>query len=146
MLKNREIRSSIYGVWNSLITDDAVIINTTPHSIRFSVPGTENETVELEPSKGALLNAEVVEEPVFDDLVTTTFKPSSDGWGIIATIEHVCLGDPELRGKNLRIVGSIIAAQAYPGRCVGLVPCPGYERVAPSEKRMRLDKFNIYIK
>jgi len=142
MLKSREIRS-IYGSWKCLVSDTAVIINTTPHSIRFSVPGTENDTIELAPS-GVLLNAEVNEKDVGDDLVTTEFKPSSDGWEIISHIEHLCLSDPKLRGKNLRIVGSIIAAQAYPGRCVGLVPTPGFERVAPAEKRMRLDKFNVY--
>lgn len=139
----KEIRS-IYGCWNSLITDNVVIINTTPHEITFSVSGTENETIILEPSKGALLNAEVVEKDVGDDLVTTTFQPSEDGWRLIFCMEHVCLNDLVTKGKNLRIVGSTIAAQAYPGRCVGLVPTPGFERVAPTEKRMRLDKFNVY--
>ncbi len=42
------------------------------------------------------------------------------------------------------IVGSIIAAQAYPGKVCGLCSVPGYERVAPNEKRMRLDQFITY--
>ena len=47
---------------------------------------------------------------------------------------------------DLRIVGSIIAAQAYPGDVVGMTPAPGYERVAPNEKRMSLDKFTVFMK
>lgn len=43
--------------------------------------------------------------------------------------------------RTLVIVGSIIAAQAYPGKVFGLTPVPGYERVAPAEKRMSSDKF-----
>ena len=42
------------------------------------------------------------------------------------------------------VVGSIIAAQAYPGLVVAMVPAPGYERRPPAEKRMRPDKFTIY--
>jgi len=41
-------------------------------------------------------------------------------------------------------VGSIIAAQAYPGQVVAMTPTPGYERVPPAEKRMNPDKFNIF--
>lgn len=46
----------------------------------------------------------------------------------------------------LRIVGSIIAAQAYPGEVVAMTPAPGYERVAPAEKRMNPHKFTIFVK
>jgi hypothetical protein len=42
------------------------------------------------------------------------------------------------------IVGSIIAAQAYPGSIKAMIPCEGYERVPPTEKRMRPDKFTVY--
>lgn len=42
------------------------------------------------------------------------------------------------------IVGSIIAAQAYRGDVAAMIPCEGYERVPPAEKRMRPDKFTIY--
>jgi hypothetical protein len=50
----------------------------------------------------------------------------------------------EQSAPKLIIVGSIIAAEAYPGEVVAMCPVPGYERVAPSEKRMRCDKFTIF--
>jgi hypothetical protein len=45
---------------------------------------------------------------------------------------------------KLIIVGSIIAAKAYPGKVVGMCPVPGYEKMTPSEKIMRCDKFIIF--
>ena len=42
------------------------------------------------------------------------------------------------------IVGSIIAAQAFPGRVLAMIPVPGFERVPPAEKRMRDDKFTTF--
>lgn len=42
------------------------------------------------------------------------------------------------------IIGSIIAAQAYPGKVCAMIPAPGHERVPPAEKRMRTDKFTIF--
>lgn len=47
-------------------------------------------------------------------------------------------------GRVLAVVGSIIAAQAYPGRVVAMTPVPGFERVSPAEKRMRCDKFTTF--
>lgn len=47
-------------------------------------------------------------------------------------------------GPRLIILGSIIAAQAYPEEVFGMVPVPGYERVTPDQKRMRCDKFTMY--
>lgn len=42
------------------------------------------------------------------------------------------------------IIGSIIAAQAFPGRVLAMIPVPGFERVPPAEKRMRADKFTVF--
>jgi hypothetical protein len=47
--------------------------------------------------------------------------------------------------KNV-VVGSIIAAQAYPGLVVAMTPAPGYERKPPTEKRMRPDKFTVFFR
>ena len=33
---------------------------------------------------------------------------------------------------------------SYPGEVFGLTPVPGYERVAPDDKRMRCDKFTTF--
>ena len=141
MLEKKEIISPIYGTYIFLITDTVVLINTTPHAIRFAEP---DGVVELEATPSVLLNASVEEREVGGDLVTTCFKPSPEGWKIIDRIEKVWASDPELSSKKLRIIGSIIACQAYPGKCMGMIPYPGFERVAPAQKLMRLDKFNVY--
>lgn len=43
------------------------------------------------------------------------------------------------------VVGSIIAAQAYPGDVCAMIPAEGFERVPPEQKKMRPDKFTIYL-
>ncbi len=122
------------------------VVNTTPHVINFRCLSVDGKTVDigLLNSESVLLNAAVHEEVVGDDLVTTVFTPSPDGEKIINKIEEIWANDPDLKGSSLRIIGSIIACQAYPGKCQGMVPYPGFERVAPAEKRVRLDKFNVY--
>jgi len=39
-----------------------------------------------------------------------------------------------------------LLAQAFPERVFGMVPAPGFERVPPAEKRMRDDKFTVFLK
>jgi hypothetical protein len=39
------------------------------------------------------------------------------------------------------LVGSAFAVKAYPDMVYGMISVPGYERVAPAEKRMRIDAF-----
>lgn len=118
-----------------------VIVNTTPHDINFDVDG----TVVTVPKCGALLNARPTEVSVGDDLVTTKFVPTEEGQTLIDEIkaQHAASDDSEL---PLRIVGSIIAAQAYPEQVVAMTPAPGYERVAPAEKRMSPAKFTVFVK
>lgn len=54
------------------------------------------------------------------------------------------LGEIEKTYPGAFVIGSIIAAQAFPGRVLAMVPVPGYERVAPEQKRMRADKFTVF--
>jgi hypothetical protein len=71
------------------------------------------------------------------DFVQSTAIGNSDGQAIIeAAIK---------KGADL-IVGSILAAQAYPGQIVSGVACEGFERVPPTEKRIRPDKFVIFAR
>ncbi|MBO8161700.1 MAG: hypothetical protein H0Z24_08695 [Thermosipho sp. (in: Bacteria)] len=121
------IKNSIFSFKNGVR-----VINCTPHSIRFQ---DGDELIEV-PSSGLVINAKPVEEKVSEILVTTRFVGDEDGRKIIKAIREV---DPEVL-----IVGSIIAAQAYPGDVVAMTPVPGFERVPPSEKRMRTDKFTVY--
>lgn len=71
----------------------------------------------------------------FVSLVRTEFIGTDEGLAIIASAKAA--------GADL-IVGSIIAAQAYPGDVVAMVPVSGFERVPPTEKRMRPDKFTTF--
>lgn len=114
-----------------------VIVNTTPHPV--SIQDVDGTLVSVPSS--CVLNASAVEEQVSDLFVRTAFVGTKEGLDLIADIESAFDGE-----GTLVILGSIIAAQAYPGKVSGLCPVPGYERVAPSEKRMRCDKFTTFAK
>jgi hypothetical protein len=111
------------------------IFNATPHVIRFWREDWP-EPIEVEPDE--TISASVEEEIVVMDkkytLVSTRFQPTTQGYSIIG----------RAHAKGALIVGSIIAAQAYPGLVMGLTPTPGYERVPPAEKRMAPDKFTVF--
>ena len=114
------------------------IINTTPHVIRFQ--SAAGEVYELEPS-GVLVNARPMEEaagthPSGAELVRTSFEADPTSEETLANLER--------ENPGAVIVGSIIAAQAFPGRVLAMVPAPGFERVPPAEKRMRDDKFTVF--
>ena len=114
------------------------IINTTPHIVRFQ--NKEGRVYEVEPC-GVLVNAKPVEEAdgVHDsgaELVKVRFEAD-----LASTIALACL---EQKNPGAVIVGSIIAAQAFPGRVFAMVPVEGFERVPPAEKRMRDDKFTTF--
>ncbi len=130
------------------VIDGKTVVNTTPHPISFL--NREGETVVV-PSSVApgertspwVVNAKAVEEQVSDDLVRTVFVGTPEGEVILDQLEQWAREEGH---DNLRIIGSIIAAQAYPGRVLGMCPAPGYERVAPAEKRMTTQKFTVYTK
>lgn len=113
------------------------VVNTTPHSIRFIEP--DGNIIEVQPS-GILINATSVETVVHENeqlkLVTPEFVGTEEGQKAINKI------NTELPGAL--IIGSIIAAQAYPKQVVAMVPHPEFIRVPPQEKRMLTDKFTIY--
>ena len=116
------------------------IFNATPHPITFQV---NNALVVVEPDE--VINASIVESPFVEysrgpayrgiEFVTPRFCATEEGIDIINNARR--------NGADL-IVGSIIAAQAYPQQVVAMVPAIGFERVPPAEKRMRADKFTVY--
>ena len=121
----------------TILPNGLKVFNATPHMIRF---WKEEWAAPIEIESDEIVNAVPVEDIVGSlapntTLVRTTFKPTPDGHEIIARAHKA--------GADI-IVGSIIAAQAYPGLVVAMIPCKEYERVAPAEKRMRPDKFSIF--
>jgi hypothetical protein len=89
----------------------------------------------------AIINATVIEEfvrncPGGAELVFTRFEASAHEERKLTRIEK--------QNPGAIIVGSIIAAQAFPGRVYATIPAPGFERVPPAEKRMRDDKFLVF--
>ena len=121
-----------------VFSNGIAVVNTTPHPISFL----DGEQVITVPSSNTLVvNASPCEEKLDEILVKTIFLSTEEGADILRAI-----GETPLPGGALRrvIIGSIIAAQAYPGKVVGMTPAPGYERVAPTEKRMSINKFTVY--
>lgn len=114
------------------------VINCTPHEIRFQ---NGDKLIEVKPS-GIMLAAAAVEKPYGElpgvQFVKTVFEPTEDGMKDIDALRRV------YHESDVLLVGSIISAQAYPGRVVSMVPVPGFERVPPAEKRMRNDKFTVF--
>lgn len=121
-----------------LFSNGVAVVNTTPHPISFL----DGEQVITVPSSSDLIiNASPCEEKLDEILVKTIFLPTEEGSDIIRAISEV----PMPEGASRRVViGSIIAAQAYSGMVVAMTPAPGYERVAPAEKRMSISKFTVY--
>lgn len=119
-------------------TEGVCVVNTTPHGI--TMMDTSGEVVDVPTS--VLVNAKAVEEQVSPLFVETHFVGTEEGAETIAMIEEAFANTG--RKETLVIVGSIIAAQAYPGKIVAMTPCPGYERVSPTEKRMNCNKFTVF--
>ena len=89
-----------------------------------------------------LINAKAEERKVSDLFVRTEFVGKEEGKETIERIKSVY--NRQFSNGTLVIVGSIIAAQAYPGEVAAMTPVEGYERVAPDQKRMRCDKFTTF--
>ena len=139
--KNMAREISLKGIGTAILFDNGVcVLNTTPHPI--TMQNTNGELISVPTS--VLLNANPVEKEIDDLFVTTVFEGTPKGNEMIRDIKGTYKGTGE--NARLVIVGSIIAAQAYPGEVVGLCLVPGFERVAPSEKRMRCDKFTVFGK
>lgn len=112
------------------------IVNTTPHPLTFQDP--DGNLVSIPNDPALLVNAKMLSGNDSPWTVNTEAVDTPEGNEIIATIQQTLSDSCDF----LAIVGSMIAVNAYPGEVVGMVPVPGYERVAPAEKRMRCDMFS----
>ena len=70
----------------------------------------------------------------------TNFIPTNEGWELINKLHNTYV--ESYSDGTLIIVGSIIAAQAYPGNVYAMTPAPGYERA--KEKLMSCEKFTTF--
>lgn len=118
--------------------NNVTIINTTPHSV--TIQDTDGTPITVPNS--VILNAKAEEKQVSDLFVKTVFVPTEEGKEIISEIKNAFKF--QIGTGTLVIVGSMIAAQAYPEDVVAMTPVPGYERVKPADKRMRCDKFTTF--
>ena len=130
----------------SVVVDGRILVNTTPHELTFQSLKGELVTVPSSVPEGektgfAVLNAKSNEVMVADDLVTTTFTATPEGLDLLEAIGQ--WATTEHPGKTLRVIGSLVAANGYPGRVVGMCPVPGFERAPQGQKRMRTDKFTV---
>lgn len=122
------------------MSNGVTIVNATPHDLTF-LDGDTVVTVPCSVKEGEktgplVINARATEVPAGEHLVRTSFAGDETGEAIIAAINEALPG--------AFIIGSIIAAQAYPGKVVGMTPAPGFERVPPAEKRMSIEKFTTF--
>ena len=118
--------------------NNVAIINTTPHSV--TIQNTDGTPITVPSS--VVLNAKAEEKQVSDLFVKTVFVPMEEGKEIISEIKKAF--ESQIGTGTPVIVGSMIAAQAYPEDVVAMTPVPNYERVKPAEKRMRCDKFTTF--
>lgn len=118
--------------------NNVAIINTTPHSV--TIQDTDGTPITVPSS--VILNAKAEEKQVSNLFVKTVFVGTEEGKAIISEIKKAFKS--QIVTGTLVIVGSMIAAQAYPEDVVAMTPVPGYERVKPADKRMRCDKFTTF--
>ena len=125
------------------LPNGVTVFNATPHEITF---WDENWADVVVVAPDTVINAIPTERPItcmqvgntdWENVwfVKTVFLPNDAGF---ATIAHAYEMGADV------IIGSIIAAQAYPEKVVAMIPCVGFERVVPTEKRMRPDKFTVF--
>ncbi len=114
-----------------------MIINATPHPIAFQ---DEDGNLIIVPMSGKTLKADAIETVVRTahgkTFVKSVFVPSKEGTKELEALER--------EFPEAIIVGSIISAQAFPGRVVGMIPTAETVRAAPAEKRFRMDRFTTF--
>lgn len=118
------------------LPNGVTVYNATPHSITFWKDGWEEPvTVPPDTPINASPKEEIVEVRGAVTFVKTIFVGTDEGRRIAE--------EAKAAGADV-VIGSIIAAQAYPGLVVAMLPAPGFERVPPEQKRMLPDKFTVY--
>jgi hypothetical protein len=122
------------------IVDGVRMLNTTPHEINFQ---DESGAVVAVPPCGFKLDATPIETVVGSgksgvQLVKTVFQQQDNANRFLNLLDMLTAEYQTV------IIGSLIAAQAYPGRVYMMTPTPGFERVPVAEKRMNPKKYTVF--
>lgn len=120
------------------LPNGTVIYNTTSHELVFWVGGKEQYVIA---HPDTIINAAPETRDVLVNsrytLVSVKFNAISSGWAEIERIKG--------ERADALIVGSMIAAQTYPGDVVASVPFYKKAHVLPQFKKMvRSDRFTIF--
>ena len=121
------------------LPNDLTIFNATPHPLNFWDPVTKEVTVA---KPDIIINTRpvetVVERRQGAEFVTVAYQPEDSGADLIRFIkdEH----------PNTLIVGSVLAAMAYPGEVVASIPLKGGDRLRSktASRRVCSDRFTTF--
>lgn len=124
----------------TVLPNGTVIYNVTAHDLNFYVGGSEHCVVV--PQDGIVNAAPETQDVLVNSrytLVSVKFNPIASGWETINKIKG--------ERADALIVGSMIAAQTYPGEVVASVPYHGSRSGHSSFKKMvRSDRFTVFQK
>ena len=122
-----------------ILPNGVEIFNTTPHILRFFLDGWQKP---IEVESHCILSASAIEKIISSinniTYVTSEFVGTDEGDELINKINAIA--------PNAIIIGSMIAAQAYPNKVCAMVAHPDYMRVPTDQKRMLPNKFTIFSK
>lgn len=118
---------------------DVKVVNTTPHTITM-VTSDLSTQVQVQVS-GVLINATATTTPVDSGITGVKYQKTQ----FIPDVNTLrTLKDFKSQYPDVVVIGSLIAAQAYPGLVVAMVAHPDYMRVAPQDKKMLIDTYTVY--
>ncbi len=121
------------------LPNDTMIFNATPHPLNFWDMST-NKVIVARPD--SVINTRPVEHVVERwkgvEFVNVIYNPEEKGLNLIDSIRR--------EYKDIIIVGSVLAAMAYPGEVVASVPLKGPDRLRSKtySRRVCLNRFTIF--
>ena len=154
-----EFIGDLFGREHVYEIDGERIVNATGHDINFFAQESFKGAlagggafasgcgVVIIPSSGIAIDATPVEEPISEH------SRQVAGLEDVEFVQPSFTADPRIAEELLAyaknhpeviVVGSLIAAQAYPGLVAAMVSISGFERLPPTEKRMNAHKFTLY--
>lgn len=126
-----------------VVSTDIDIINVSSYPIVFSRDNKGGDTFVAPPPRSQVfVTGHQIEVDASIDIGTERSGPRKIYSGYVATEEGLAtLSELEKNYPGAIIVGTLRAAEAYPGRILVPVPIPGHEKQPPSERIMRTDMF-----